>query len=262
MEKYISAIEISDTQVRLAVGFVNDKQVNLVYVAERPIHGLISHGDIQDFQTLSSVIAALKEFKDEITKEKVVISDATLVLPTIGLNVFQSSKTSNIVSPYSMIAQIDIENVVSLVQKEIIPGGSEIVDIIPDQFVLEKGRSFINPPIDEVSNSITIKAKIYTLPSRTINDYKRVMDGAHIKIHKMCVSSYAAAELAKNYDDFPESYILVDIGADVSNVSLVGNKSVFETISFMSGSTDLINNIGSKFGLSFEEALDLLKSMV
>ena len=259
MEKYISAIEVSDTEVRLAVGYVKDNKVNLIHVAERPIRGLVSHGEIIDFQTLSSIIASMKEFKDETTKEKITINEVTLVLPSLGLNVFQSTKTSNIVSPYSQIAQIDIENVVSLVQKEAIPGGSEIVDIIPDSFILERGRSFINPPINEKSNNITIKAKIHTLPTRVIQDYKRLLDNARMKVRRMCVSSYAICELAKYTSDIPDSYILVDIGADLTNLSLIGNNSPFETVNVMSGASDLINSIGNKFGLSYFDALELLK---
>ena len=259
MEKYISAIEVSDTEVRLAVGYVKNNKVNLIHVAERPIRGLVSHGEIVDFQTLSSIIASMKEFKDETTKEKITINEVTLVLPSLGLNVFQSVKTSNIVSPYSQIAQIDIENVVSLVQKEAIPGGSEIVDIIPDSFILERGRSFINPPINEKSNNITIKAKIHTLPTRVIQDYKRLLDNARMKVRRMCVSSYAICELAKYTSDIPDSYILVDIGADVTNLSLIGNSSPFETINVMSGASDLITSISNKFGLSYFDALELLK---
>ena len=259
MENYISALEISDTEVRLAVGYVKDNKVNLVHVADRPIRGLVSQGEIIDFQTLSSIISSMKEFKDETTKEKHSINEVTLVLPSLGLNVFQSSKTTNVVSPYSIIAQIDIENVVSLVQKEAIPSGSEIVDIIPDSFVLEMGRSFINPPIKEKSNNITIKAKIQTLPARVLNDYKRVLDGARIKVRRMCVSSYAISELARYNDEIPDSYILVDIGADISNVTLVGNNAPYETVSFLSGASDLITKVGNRFGLSYYDALELLK---
>ena len=259
MEKYISALEISDTQVRLAVGYVKDNKVNLIHVAERGIHGLVSRGEIVDFQTLSSIISSMKEFKDETTKEKITISDVTLVLPSFGLNVFQSTKTSNVVSPYSLIAQIDIENVVSLVQKEAIPGDSEIVDIIPDSFVLEMGRSFVNPPINEKSNNVTIKAKIYTLPAHIVKDYKRVLDGARLKVRRMCVSSYAIAELAKYNNEIPQSYVLADLGADISNVSLVGNSSIFETVSFLSGASDLIDKVAKKFNITYEEALELIR---
>ena len=259
MEKYISALEISDTKARLAVGYVNNDKVNLIHVSERSVTGLVSRGEIVDFQTLSSIISSMREFKDETTKEKITISEVTLVLPSVGLNVFQSTKTSNVVSPYSLIAQIDIENVVSLVQKEAIPGGSEIVDIIPDSFVLEMGRSFINPPLNEKSNNITIKAKIYTLPSRIISDYKRVLDAARIKVKRMCASSYAIAELAKYNEEIPKSYVLADLGSDISNISLVGNSSIFETVSFLSGASDLVNKVANKLGIAYEDSLELIK---
>ena len=258
MENYITAIEISDTEVRLAVGYVTENKVNLIHVAQRPIIGLVSHGEIIDFPTLVSIIASMKEFKDETTKEKITINEATLVLPSLGLNVFQSSKTTNVVSPYSLIAQIDIENVISLVQKEMIPPGSEVVDIIPDSFVLEKGRSFINPPINEKSNNITVKAKIHTLPQRIVHDYKRVLESARIKVRRLCVNSYAICELAKYSHDIPQSFILVDIGADLTNVTLIGNSAPFETQSFMTGAAELINKVGEKFGLAYSDALELL----
>lgn len=259
MEKYITTIEISDTQIRLIVGYVQNGKVNLIHVADRPINGLISHGEIVDFQTLSSILSSMREFRDETTKEKITVTEATVVLPSFGLNVFQSSKTTNVVSPYSLIATIDIENVVSIVQKEQIPGGSEIIDIIPDSFILEMGRSFVNPPINEKSNSITIKAKIHTLPNRVVADYKRIFDAARIKIRRMCVSSYAMAELAKNKEEIPQSYILVDIGADISNITLVGNSSPFETVSFYSGASDLIKKIANHMNITFDEALELLQ---
>ena len=258
MENYISAIEISDTEIRLAVGYVRENKINLIHVSQRPIIGLVSHGDINDFQTLSSIISSMKEFKDETTKEKITINEASLVLPSLGLNVFQSSKTTNVVSPYGQIAQLDIENVISLVQKEAIPNGSEIVDIIPDSFVLEKGRSFINPPIGEKSNNITVKAKIHTLPAHIVSDYRRVLEKAGIKVRRMCVNSYAICELAKYSQDIPQSFILVDIGADITNVTLIGNSAPFETITFASGAAALINKVGEKFGLAYADALELI----
>ncbi len=259
MENYISVLEISDTKVRLAVGYFKDNKVNLIHVNERPIHGLVNHGEIVDFQTLSSIILSMKEFKDETTKEKITVKEVTLVLPSYGLNIYQSSKATNVVSPYSLIATIDIENVVSLVQKEAIPSGNEIVDIIPDSFILEKGRSFINPPINEKSNNITIKAKIHTLPSRVVNDYKRVVESARIMVRRMCASSYTICELARYDAEIPQSYILADIGAQITNVSLIGNCTPFETVSFMCGAADLIKKIGDKFGLAYDDALELLR---
>ena len=260
MEKPITVIEISDTQIRLAVGYAKDDKIHLVHLSERPITGLISAGEITDYQTLSSILSSMREYKDETTKEKFTVNEATVILPSLGLNVFQSEKTTNVVSPYGMIANIDIENVVSLVQKEAVPAGSEIIDIIPDSFTLEMGRSFLYPPINEKSNNITINAKIHTLPTRIVSEYKRVVEASHIHVRRLCVSSYALAELGKYTDDIPSSYILVDMGSEISNITLVGNDSPFETISFTSGGSDLVKRVIENFQISFDDALEFIKA--
>ena len=259
MEKPITVIEISDTQIRLAVGYAKDDKIHLVHLSERPITGLISAGEITDYQTLSSILSSMREYKDETTKEKFTVNEATVILPSLGLNVFQSEKTTNVVSPYGMIANIDIENVVSLVQKEAVPAGSEIIDIIPDSFTLEMGRSFINPPINEKSNSIRINAKIHCLPTRIVSEYKRVVEAAHIRVRRLCVSSYALTELGKYVEDIPNNYILVDMGAQLSSLTLVGNNTPFDSVCFMSGGNDLINRIVDGFKVDPGEALELLK---
>ncbi|MBQ0008683.1 MAG: hypothetical protein KBS97_00125 [Firmicutes bacterium] len=259
MEKPLTVVEISDTKVRVAVGYANNDKINLVYMAERPIDGLISHGEIIDLTTLAQILSSMREFKNETTKEKFVVNEATLVLPSLGLNVFQSEKETNVVSPFGVIAQIDIENVISLVQKEAVPSGSEIIDIIPDTFTLEQGRSYINPPIGEHSNQIKVNAKIHCLPTRIVSEYKRVAEAAHIKVRRLCVGSYAIAELGKHIGDIPNSYVLVDMGAEMSSISLIGNNTPFETIAFQSGGNDLVARIVENFRISPDEALGLLK---
>ena len=259
MEKPITVVEISNTEVRIGIGYENNDKINLVYLTERSIDGLISRGEIVDLTTLSSILSSMREFKDEVSKSKITVNDVTLILPSIGLNVFQSEKTTNIVSPYGVVAQIDIENVVSLVQKEAVPSGSEIIDIIPDSFTLEMGRSFINPPLNEHSNNIKINAKIHCLPTRVVSEYKRALDAAHIRVRRLCVSSYALAELGKHIEQIPNSYILVDMGSELTNISLIGNNTPFETITFQSGGSDLITRIVENFRISPEDALEVLK---
>lgn len=259
MENFTTVIEITDTQIRIAVGNEKDGKINLTHVAERPIKGLISQGNILDFQTLSQILLSMREYKDESTKEKAVINEATVVLPSFGLQIFQSQKTTNVVSAYSTVDKIDIENVVSLVNKENVPSGSEIIDIIPDSFVLDMGRTYLLPPTNEKSNSITINAKIHTLPTRIVSEYKRVVEASRIKVRRLCVSSYAMTELSKHISDIPASYFLVDMGAEITNVSLVGNHIPFQTISFVKGGNDLVNRIVENMKISNEEALDLLK---
>ena len=108
MEKRIAVIEITNREVRLIIGdIVNDKPV-VLYQTSRPITGLIARGEIIDETTLSQIIASVGNIADEKMKTRLRVSEATLILPPSGLSVYQTEKTTNVVSSNSIIESIDI----------------------------------------------------------------------------------------------------------------------------------------------------------
>lgn len=258
MEKRLAVIEISNREVRLLIGnVVNDKPV-ILYQTSRPVSGLVSRGEVIDFQTLTQIISSLATITDANLKMRFRISDATIILPASGLSVFAADKTTNVVSSTSIIEKIDIQNVISLVTKEPIPGGNEIVDIIPDYFITEGGK-YTEPPVGEKSNYLRLRSKVYTLPQRIIEQYKQAIEQAGIRAKRLFVAPYGIVELAKQSNEFPKDYFLVDMGAEMTNVSLVGNQSLFASVSFTLGGDDLINFVAQEMQISLEEARGLVE---
>lgn len=258
MEEQNVVIEITDTEIRMVVGFTKNNHPHISYMVTRPINGLISHGEINDFATLTSIVGSFKDIKDENFRGKDVVNDVTVILPALGLNIFEAEKTTNVVSNDNVIENIDISNVLELVRKEPVSNGSEVIDIVPDQFLMDGGRISTVPPIGQKSNQLTVKAKIHTLPTRVVSDYKRVIESAHISVKKFCLSSYATCELAKYTEGIPENYILVDMGAEVGEISLIGNHSPFGTVAFEGGGASIVNTLAEKYGVLPEQGLDLL----
>lgn len=258
MEQQNVIIEITDTEIRMIVGYVKDNHPRISYVATRPINGLISHGEINDLQTLSQIISSLREIRDENLKTKMVVNEVTVLLPALGLNIFENEKTSMVVSNDSVIDQIDIQNVLSQIQKEPVSVGNEVIDIVPDSFILDGGRISTIPPIGQKSNEITLKAKIHTLPTSVVSEYKHAIESAHLTVRRFCLSSYAVCELAKYTPGIPENYILVDMGAEVGDISLIGNHSPFGTVAFDGGGTYIVNKLVEQFGVTPEVGLRLL----
>lgn len=258
MEKRIAVIEITNREVRLIIGdVVNDKPV-VLYQTSRPINGLISRGEILDENTLSQIIASLGNIADEKMKTRLRVSEATLILPPSGLSVYQTDKTTNVVSSNSIIESIDIQNVISLVVKEEIPGGNEIVDIVPDYFLIQSGRTQ-EPPLGKTSNFLTLKCKIYALPARIIRSYRKVLESANIRAKRLFVSPYGTIELVKQTNEFPKDYFLIDMGAQTSSISLVGNHSLFASNTFTLGGEDLINYVAEEFQIPFDDAHELVE---
>ena len=258
MEKRIAVIEITNRVVRLLIGDVVEDKPVILYQTSRPIKGLISRGEIIDFNTLTQIVSSLTNIADSNIRMRFHISDATVILPPSGLSVFQADKTTNVVSSTSIIETIDIQNVISLVTKEPIPGGNEIVDIIPDFFITDTGK-YVNPPVGEKSNSLRLRSKVHTLPNRIVEEYKQVVQQAGIRPKRLFVSPYGLIELAKQSNEFPKDYFLVDMGAEVSNVSLVGNQSLFASMSFTLGGEDLINHVAEEMQISNDDARELVE---
>ena len=258
MEKRLAVIEITNRVVRLIIGdVVNDKPV-ILYQTSRPVTGLLSRGEIVDYATLIQIVSSLGSIADQNIKMRFNVKDATIILPSSGLSVFQADKTTNVVSSTSIIEKIDIQNVISLVSKEPIPGGNEIVDIIPDYFITETNK-FREPPVGEKSNSLRLKSKVHTLPKRIIEQYKNVFEQAGIRPKRIFVAPYCLIELAKGANEFPKDYFLVDMGAQVSNVSLVGSQSLFASMSFTLGGDDLINYVAQEMQITNDDARELVE---
>jgi cell division protein FtsA len=98
-------------------------------------------------------------------------------------------------------------------------------------------------------------AKVHTLPGEVINNYRSVVERAGFRIRRKSVAPYCAAELIKADGSIkPGSYFLVDMGAHITSISLIGNSTLFRSLAFPKGGDDLTEAIASDFGIPFEEA--------
>lgn len=254
MEKPIAALEISSAEIKLLVGYELDGQPIVLYAMRKPIETYVERGQIVNLIGLIEALKEIKEIKDATAKLKLTISEAILVLPPLGLEIYQSDKTTNVVSPTGTVETIDISNVVSLVRKEVVPHGGQIADIVPDAFELDSGRIFPSQPVGERSNSLSISAKIHALPFSVIENFRRAFKDAGIIVKRVIVAPHAASYLFAQDPELPSTYLYIDMGAEITSVSLVGNQALFASTYFEKGGKDLTDLIMRSFNLPFDEA--------
>ncbi len=250
----VSVLEISSDAVKFAIGSLVDKKPVLSYYAEESIRGAIKDGLIRDAQAIKTAILDLMAKTDESLKLKVNIESVSLVLPPYGLRIYQSNHQTSVVSQTNLVDQIDITNVMNLVQKECIPSGMTIVDIIPDYYELDSQKRYWNAPVGEKSRSLLVCAKVHALPISPQREYRTVVEDSGLRIERMAVSPLASSALIATNKDMPHDYILVDMGAHVTSASMVGANRLFASLSFPKGGDELTESIASAFSLSFEEA--------
>lgn len=254
MEKPTAAIEISSAEIKLVVGYEIDGQPIVLYAMRKPIDAFVERGQIVNLIGLIDALREIKEIKDATAKLKLTISEAIFLLPPLGLEVYQSDKTTNVVSPTGTVEAIDISNVVSLVRKEVIPHGGQIIDIVPDAFALDNGVALSSQPLGEKSNSLSISAKIHALPFSVIENFRRAFKEADIVVKRALVAPHAATYLLAQDLALPTSYLLIDMGAEVTTVSLIGDRTLFSSTYFEKGGKDLTTAIMANLNLPFDEA--------
>lgn len=250
----VAVLEISSDAVRFAIGASLEKKPVLTFLVEESIRGAVKDGIIRDREKVKAAIKKIIASVDDSLKLKVDLSSVCLVLPSLGLKVFQSNHQTSVVSQANLIDSIDITNVMALVQKENIPNGTSIVDIVPDYFELDNKKRYWNAPIGERSTNLVVCSKIHTIQASLLENYRSVVEECGLSIERMSVNSFVDSFLLSRHQELPHDCIVVDFGAHITTTNIVGSGGVYSSFASLIGSDDLTETIASKFHLSFEDA--------
>ena len=221
---------------------------------------MIENGTINDREALLQTIGKINPINDEQYDIHELIDDAIIVLPPFGLEIYGTSQITSVISRERIIGTQDIVNIYSIISNKKLPVDNELIDTIPDVYKIDSGERYAVPPIGKASRSITVSAKVHTLPKRINANYSGIISGAGINIAHKVVSSYAISELFATYKDLPTDYYLFDIGAYSTSVSLVSNSKLLATRSFAWGGDNITERIIECFNINEKEA-DHIKTL-
>jgi len=255
--KQIAALEISNRTIKLVIGYVLDNKVNVLHKIKKPLSVSFKDGDIFDIGSLSDDLSKIQVCESNIknTKLKFNINEVSLVLPSYGLQVYRSVKSTNTISNISKIDKIDISNALALVRKEKIPSPNDVlVDIIPTLFALDDGKTYTIPPLGKISSNVSIDANVYTLPRKMIADMKRACENAGMRPTREIISSIGVASYLKNMNYQHQTYVLVDFGEKTTTLSFVGKNTLYSSNFFSLGIEDLVEQIAQKLNIARDKA--------
>ena len=255
MEKPIAAIELGSKKLKLVVGYEIDGKVYVLYTLVKPYGHAIEAGSFIDPNRVSQTISSVREFTDPAAKLKLNITDVLLCIPPYGLGVYQTRQVTTVVTEDSKISNLDIKNIYALIRNSAYPlNDKALVDVVPESFTLDQGRIFARPPMGESSSTLTVSAKVQTLPKVLVDNYQAVLSNGGMISRRNVVASLAATELISSYEGTPSSFILVDIGSNVTTVSFVGNHALYGSTYFNWGGDNITEKIIESFNINEADA--------
>ena len=255
MEKPIAAIELGSKKLKLVVGYEIDGKVYVLYTLVKPYGHAIEGGNFVDANRVSQTIASVREFTDPAAKLKLNISDVILCIPPYGLGVYQTRQVTTVINEDSKISGLDIKNIYALIKNSAYTLNDKVlVDVVPESFALDQGRTFSRPPMGESSSTLTVTAKVETLPKELVDNYQTVLSNGGMVSRRNVIASLAATELIASYEGMPNSYILVDIGSNTTTVSFVGNNALYGSTHFNWGGDNITEKIIESFNINEADA--------
>ena len=227
----------------------------MLYTLTKPYGFCIEGGNFVDANKVAETIKSIREFTDPSAKLKLNITDVLLCLPPYSLGIYQTRQVTTVVTEDSKISNLDIKNIYALIRNSAYPlNDKALVDVVPESFTLDHGRIFARPPMGESSSTLTVSAKVQTLPSVLVDNYQTVLANGGMISKRNVVSSLAATELVCSYPNMPSSFILVDIGSNITTVSFVGNGALYGSTFFEWGGDNITERIIEKFNINEADA--------
>ena len=258
MDITVATIEIKNQSFKLLIGYLYDNKINVLYKRSYPLKVSNKDGDIYDLYSLSEDLKQLKVISDPKKRLRIDIKEVVLILPPIGLEVFESKKTTNTISADGRIEKLDISNVISMVRKSKMPNTNNvIVDIIPNVFSVDGNKVFKEPPLGYVSSSLLVNAHVYTLPGKIVENFKKAVLDAGILIKRIVISPLGVNSLLELNKAVTDKYVLIDYNEDNTTVSFFGNGRLYASKYFETGGRDITKSIANNFEISMDKAEEL-----
>ena len=156
MEKTVAAVEFGSKKLKLVVGYELDGKVYVLYALTKPYGHIVEAGRIVDKAKIAQCLNEVKQIADPSAKLKISISEALLALPPFGLEIFQTKQVTTVISDEGKIGSLDIRNIYSLIKNGALPLNNQLIDVAPERYVLDQGRTFLHLDLLDSSRTVNV----------------------------------------------------------------------------------------------------------
>ena len=186
------------------------------------------------------------------------INSAYITIPGKYVTIVQNSVTREAKDKYSGISQKDVSNALMHAKDISIPEGKKLIDVVTEDFKLDDGRSVENP-VGAFSSSFILNAELILADKEYIKTIMNVFRRLNISIDGMVPITLAEKNLILTDNERKACTMLVDIGAQNTDIGVFYNDKFVYTDSIPVGGQNITNDIAIVLNISNEEAEKLKK---
>ena len=233
------SLDIGSSKVCVIIAEMNKKQFNILGVGTSECKG-VKKGIIVDIDsTVEAIRNAVKQAEQMSNKE------VKSVFVNIAGGYTKLYKNKGVIAVSRDDKEIMIEDVKRVMQTAkvvALPSDKEIIDIIPDQFIVD-GIDGIKDPVGMVGVRLEVDASLVVASCTTVQNIIRSVQKAGFAIDGIILEPLGTSSVVLNEDEKELGVALIDIGAETTDISVFKKGSLIFTKLIPVGGNHITNDI-------------------
>lgn len=243
MEKkdYIIGIDIGSSNVVMAVGERNiEGEISILGVEVQPINDCVVDGDVTNYIELGK---AIKEVKANLEKElNCSLKSAYIGFSGKSVYCVRYEDYVEINEKVGCVTEADLHELNTRIQMAVPGGGDEIVERILLRYNVDD-RQEVKNPIGAYGRKLSATYLFVMAGKMQINAVNRAMHYAEIQVCGLCVNPTLMPQVLLNEVEREEGVAVVDIGANLTDISIVRGGKLWYFSSLPIGASSINNDL-------------------
>ena len=258
-KQIFTALEVADHEVRLVVGEFYNTRFNIIKVERIPCSGL-SYAAVEDEE---AVIAAIRQAADNARKmlgadiKKVILS-----IPSYRTKRYSYKTTVKIEGIDQKVTNQDIRNAIKKAESMDIGREYALIQTVCVKYTVN-GISSRRIPIGEHCSEMTAEIDLLCADRQLSFDLVNCVEKAGLAIMDIFPDVFAVGKEAALFEQaIDRQVIILKLERTATTLGLLRKGKLMSSVILPSGTASLVENVCSKYNISEDKAVDLLKYSV
>lgn len=250
-EIHAVGLDVGTSKIRCVIGEPSeDGKMNIVGIGEADSKGL-RRGVVTSTE---SVAEAIRKAVGEAER----VSGLDIQSATVNLSGehFRGENKNGVVAvagPDKEIAEDDIDRAIDSASAMPLQPGWEIVDRLPQEFIID-GQDGITEPIGMSGSRLEARVHVVISPSAGRQNLVKAVKRSGLDVEQTILEPLAAAESTLTDDDREYGCALVNMGAEITSLTIFSRGAVHHTAVFPFGSTHFTKDLAVGLRVSIPQA--------
>lgn len=238
---YIIGIDIGSSNVVMAAGVRNSAgEISVLGVEVQQVEGCVKNGDIVNYIELGNAIAKAKTALEQdlglrLNSSYVAVSGKSVYCVRYEDYVEINNQTG-------CVTENELRELHSRIEMVVSGGGDEIIERTPLRYCIDD-RQEVKNPLGTYGRKLSATYLFVLVSRQQIDMVNRALYRADIKACGLCVSPTLLPSLLLSEAEREEGAVIVDIGGDLTDISVVYNQKLWYFSSLPIGASSINNDM-------------------